>query len=176
MITNYKINQPFTSKFSVEEGRREKFQSLLKSWSRQNCQPCWNLFYAEARKVSGTKTIQSQHSASKFVPGRVGQIFFWFPSRKAVFHLLGISKQAGKRSFRSLLKDLARQGLNSFTKHKRPVSSKDLEVLYAANQRGLNAPESFANSAWFNTILYFRKRGRENQHGPAHTEAAPGPK
>ena len=51
----------------------------------------------------------------------------------------------------------------SFTKHKRPVSSEDLEVLYVANQLGLNSPESFANSAWFNTILYFGKRGRENQ-------------
>ena len=61
------------------------------------------------------------------------------------------------------LKDLARQGLISFTKHKRPISREDLEVLYAANQLGLNPPESFANSAWFNTILYFGKRGRENQ-------------
>ena len=61
------------------------------------------------------------------------------------------------------LKDLARQGLISSTKHKRPISSEDLEVLHAANQLGLNPPESFANSAWFNTILYFGKRGRENQ-------------
>ena len=44
------------------------------------------------------------------------------------------------------LKDLARQGLISFTKHQRPISGEDLEVLYAANQFGLNAPESFANS------------------------------
>ena len=42
--------------------------------------------------------------------------------------------------------------------HKRPISNKDLEVLYAANQLGLNAPESFVNSAWFNTIFYFGKR------------------
>ena len=56
-----------------------------------------------------------------------------------------------------------RQGLISFTKHKRPISSEDLEVLYAANQLGLNAPESFANSAWFNNILYFGKGGRESQ-------------
>ena len=61
------------------------------------------------------------------------------------------------------LKDLARQGLISFAKHKRPISTEDLEVLYAANQLGLNPPESFANSAWFNTIIYFGKRGRENQ-------------
>ena len=60
-------------------------------------------------------------------------------------------------------KDLARRRLISFTKHKRPISSENLEVLYAANQLGLNPPETFANSAWFNTILYFGKRGRENQ-------------
>ena len=43
------------------------------------------------------------------------------------------------------LKDLARQGLISCSKHRRPISSEDLEVLYAANQLGPNAPESFAN-------------------------------
>ena len=46
------------------------------------------------------------------------------------------------------LKDLARQELISFTKHKRPISSEDLEVLYAANKLGLNPPERFENSAW----------------------------
>ena len=61
------------------------------------------------------------------------------------------------------LKDLARQGLMSFTKHKRPISSEDLEGLYAANQLGLNTPESPANSTWLNTFLYFGKRGCENQ-------------
>ena len=61
------------------------------------------------------------------------------------------------------LKDLARQGWFSFPKHKRPISSEDLEVLYVANQLGLNPQESFANSVWFKTILYFGKRGRENQ-------------
>ena len=43
------------------------------------------------------------------------------------------------------LKGLARQGLISFTKHKHPISSEDLEVPYAANQLGRNPPESFAN-------------------------------
>ena len=69
-------------------------------------------------------------------------------------------KLANKALYPSL-KDLARQGLISFKKHKRPISSEDLEVLYVANQFGLIPPESFANSAWFSTILYFGKRGRE---------------
>ena len=71
-------------------------------------------------------------------------------------------KLANKALYPSL-KDLARQGLISFKKHKRPISSEDLEVLYVANQFGLIPPESFANSAWFSTILYFGKGGRENQ-------------
>ena len=73
-----------------------------------------------------------------------------------------IFKPANEALYPSL-KLLARQGLISFTKHKRPISSKDLEVLYAANQLGLNAPESFVNSAWFNTIFYFGKRLRKER-------------
>ena len=61
------------------------------------------------------------------------------------------------------LKDLARQGLISSTKHKRPISKEDLEALYAANQLGLDTPESLVNTAWFYTVLYFGRRGRENQ-------------
>ena len=70
------------------------------------------------------------------------------------------------------LKDLARQRLISFTEHKRSISSEGLEVLYAANQLGRNPPESFANSAWFNTILYFGKKGRENQREISETRCS----
>ena len=94
---------------------------------------------------------------------RAGQIFLWFPSKKAVFHYLGQVFKPANEALDPSLKDLARQGLISLTKHKRPISNRDLEVLYAAHQLGLNVPESFANSAWFATILYFGKRGRENQ-------------
>ena len=115
-------------------------------------------FYAEARKVSGRKTIQSQHCESQFIPGWTDFFLVLFKEiiRDKVLKL-------ANEALNPLLKDLARQGLISFTKHKRPISSEDLEVLYAANQLGLNPPEIFANSAWFNTILYFGKRGRENQ-------------
>ena len=61
------------------------------------------------------------------------------------------------------LKDLARHGLISSTKHKRPISKEDLEAVYAANQLGLDTPESLVNTAWFYTVLYFGKSGRENQ-------------
>ena len=89
--------------------------------------------------------------------------FFLVPFKESRFPSFVTSIQPTNEALDPSLKDLAQQGLISFTKHRRRISSKDLEVLYAANQLGLNVPESFANSAWFNTILYFGKRGRENQ-------------
>ena len=88
---------------------------------------------------------------AKFVPG-------WTD-----FFLVLFKEIIPDKVFKLANEALARQGLISFTKHKRPISSEDLEVPYVANQLGLNPPESFANSTWFNIILYFGKRGRENQ-------------
>ena len=51
----------------------------------------------------------------------------------------------------------------SFTKQQAPISSEDLEALYAANQLSLNTPEILVNTAWFYTILYFGKRDRANK-------------
>ena len=68
---------------------------------------------------------------------RAGQIFFLVPFKESRFLLFGI---LANEALNPSLKDLARQGLISFTKHKRPISSEDL------GQLGLNAPESFANS------------------------------
>ena len=45
-----------------------------------------------------------------------------------------------------------------------PTSNEDLEAFCRANQLGVNTPESLVNTAWFSTILYFGRRGRENQH------------
>ena len=100
------------------------------------------------------------HNTVKANSFRAGQIFFLVLFKEIIRDkVFKLANEALNPS----LKDLARQGLISFTKHKRPISSEDLEVLYAANQFGLNPPESFANSAWFNTIFYFGKRGREIQ-------------
>ena len=38
-----------------------------------------------------------------------------------------------------------------------------MEALYEAGQLGLETPESLVNTTWFYVILYFGKRGRENQ-------------
>ena len=82
MITNYKINQPFTSDLSVEEGEK-------------NSNRTWN--HGVGRIVNHVETFFTQ-KPEKSVEGKpysrntvkansfqAGQIFFWFPSKRAVF-------------------------------------------------------------------------------------------
>ena len=83
--------------------------------------------------------------------------------KRKLFPLFLISIQAGKRSSRCITERSCMTGIDFFHKAQASNFQRRLKVLYAANQLGLNAPESFANSAWFNTILYFGKRARENQ-------------
>ena len=63
-------------------------------------------FTQKARKVSGSKTIQSQHCESQFVPGWTE--FFMAPFKESRFPLFGISIQAGKRSSRSITRRILR--------------------------------------------------------------------
>ena len=78
------------------------------------------------------------HNTVKANSFRAEQIFFLVLFKEIIRDkVFKLANEALNRS----LKDLARQGLTSFTKHKRPISSEDLGVLYAANQLGLNPPE-----------------------------------
>ena len=90
---------------------------------------------------------------------RARHIFFLVPFKESRFPLFVITIQAGKRSSRSITERSCATGIDFF--HKAEASN--FQRRPPVNQVGLNAPESFANSAWFNTILYFGKRGREKQ-------------
>ena len=61
------------------------------------------------------------------------------------------------------LVELARQGKISSTKHKAAMVPEDVQILYDKKQLGLETPESLLKTAWFNIMLHFGKRGRENQ-------------
>ena len=61
------------------------------------------------------------------------------------------------------LVELARQGKISSTKHKAAMVPEDVQILYDKKQLGLETPESLLQTAWFNIMLHFGKRGRENQ-------------
>ena len=115
MITNYKINnRSRPTPVALEIMESAELSTMLKPF-----------FYAEARKVSGRKTIESQHCESQFVPSWTD--FFSGPLQRKPFSITRdkVFKPANE-ALNPSLKDLVRQGLISFTKHKRSISNEDL--------------------------------------------------
>ena len=55
----------------------------------------------------------------------------------------------------------------SSTKHKQALEREDVEQLFTAKQLGNDTPESLVQTAWFYLMLYFGRRGRENQRNMA---------
>ena len=117
-------------------------------------------FYVEARNVEGNPYSRN---TMKAIRSGLDRFLSGSPQRKPFSIIRDKAFKPANEALDASLKDLARQGLISSTKHKRPISNEDLEALYAANQLGVNTPESLVNTAWFYTILYFGRRGRENQ-------------
>ena len=85
MITNYKMDQPLTSKFGVEEAEKNSSRTW-KHGAGRIVNHVETIFTRKPEKsVEGkqSQTIQSQHCESRFVPDWTD--FFRFPSKKAVF-------------------------------------------------------------------------------------------
>ena len=57
--------------------------------------------------------------------------------------------------------DLKRQGLAK-VEHKPPTYEEDLKKLYESTAFGLNDPEKLQNKVFFEVMLYFCRRGRQN--------------
>ena len=99
MIINYKINQPFTSDFSVEEGEKNS----SRTWNHGAGRIVNNVetFFTQKPKnsVEGKPYIRNTVKANSF---RALQIFFPVPFKESRLPLFEISIQAGKRSSRSI--------------------------------------------------------------------------
>ena len=124
MITNFKINQPFTSNFSVEEG--EKSSCTRDHGAGRIFNHVETFFFAEARKVSERKTIQSRHCESQLVPGWVD--FLSGSLQRKPFSIIWDKVfTPANEALDPSLKDLSRQGLISFRKHSVHISAKTLK-------------------------------------------------
>ena len=84
-------------------------------------------FFTQSQKSQWKETIQSQHCESKFVPGWTD--FFSGYLQREPFSIIRHYKvhKPANEALNPSLKDLARQELISFTKHKRPVPAKTLK-------------------------------------------------
>ena len=114
MITNYKINQPFTSDLSVEEG--EKIPVALEIMEPAELSTMFKPFLTQKpeKSVGGKLYSRNTVNTNSF---RAGQIFSGSLQRKP-FSIIRdkVFKPANEALNPSLKDDLARQGLISFTK------------------------------------------------------------
>ena len=103
-------------------------------------------FYVKARNVEGKP---HSRNAMKAIRSGLDRFLSGSSQRKQFSIIRDKVFKPANEALDASLKDLARQGLISSTKHKRPISSEDLEALYAVNQLRLDTPESLVNTAWF---------------------------
>ena len=111
----------------------------------------------EARTVSG------QHNSMKAIRAGLDRCLTQAPRRKAFSIIRDNIFVPSNEALDSHLKSLAKTGVLSSTKHKQALEREDVEQLFTAKQLGNDTPESLLQTAWFYLMLYFGKRGRENQ-------------
>ena len=113
MITNYKINQPFTSNFSVEEWEKTSSHTWNHGDDR-DCQPCWNLFLRRSQK---SQWKENYTVATLWKPIHSGlDRFFSGSLQRKPFSIIR-DYRVHKPENEAL--NLARQELISFPKHGR---------------------------------------------------------
>ena len=121
---NYKINQPFMSDCSVEEGGKNSSRTWNHGAGRIVNHVETSFTQKPEKSVEGKP--YSRNTESQFIPGWTD--FFLVPFKESRFPLLGISIQAGKRSSRSINERSCATGIDFFHKakasnfHRRPWS------------------------------------------------------
>ena len=114
MITNYKINQPFTSNFSVEEG--EKNSSRTWNHGAGRIVNHVETFFLRRSQKSQWKENRTVTTLWKPIRSGLDRFFFPVPFKESRFPLFGISIQAGKRSSRSITERPCATGIDFFHK------------------------------------------------------------
>ena len=113
------------------------------------------LFYAEARKVDGTSYSKSTLNSLRFGLGR---------HFKATLGFDIINDPAfaeANKVFGAKCVELKRQGLAK-VQHTPPICEEDLKKLYESDVFNQNSPETLQNKVFFEVMLYFCRRGRQN--------------
>ena len=113
------------------------------------------LFYAEARKTDGTSYSKSTLNSLRFGLNR------HFKATRG-FDIINDSEFTdANKVFGAKCVDLKRQGLAK-VEHKPPICEEDLKKLYESGVFCLNDPEKLQNKVFFEVMLYFCRRGRQN--------------
>lgn len=112
MITNYKINQPFSSNFSMEEGEKKS----CRTWKHGAGGTVSSVEAFLARNVEGNPYSRN---TLKAIRSGLDRFLSGSPQRKPFSIIQDKAFKPANEAIDASLKDLARQGLISFTKHKK---------------------------------------------------------
>ena len=114
----------------------------------------------EARTVSGQHYTRN---SMKAIRADLERYLTQAPDRKAFSIIHGKVFVPSNGALDSHLKSLAKTGIVLSSKHKQALEHEDVEQLFTAKQLGNDTPESLLQTAWFHLMLFFGRRGRENQ-------------
>ena len=111
-------------------------------------------FYPEARKQDGNCYTKASLTAIRFSLQR------FFSN-----HSIDIVKdpEFGKSNvtFQATLVKLKQEGMAK-TQHKPPINKEDIKKLYQSGLFDSNGPDTLQNKVFFDVMLYFCRRGRQN--------------
>lgn len=138
--------------------RKEKaINKYLNEFTKDELVNILRRFYVEARSHDG-----KYYSRNSMKVIRAGLDRYLSKENKNFSIILDRDFKPANEVLNAHLVELAREGKISSTKHKPAMVARDVEILYEKKQLGLETPESLLQTAWFNIMLHFGKRGREN--------------
>ena len=113
-------------------------------------------FYVEARKKDGT-----QYSKSSLTAVRFGLCRFIKVTRPDVDIINGAEFEGANLVFKAKVVELKKLGMAK-VEHKPSISRDDLKKLYQSEAFNVDNPRGLQNKVWFEVMLFFCRRGREN--------------
>ena len=113
------------------------------------------LFYIEARKEDGTAYSKSTLNSFRFGLNR------HYISTRDINIINDPAFNETNKAFGAKCVELKRQGLAK-VKHKQPICQEDLQKLYECGIFDISNPVTLQNKIFFEVMLYFCRRGRQN--------------
>ena len=139
-------------KYLAKKNKQEDFLSSTEDKLNKNLQQ----FYVEARKMDRTEYSKSSLIAIRFALCR-----YIKASRPELDIVNGSSFDKANRVFKAKIVDLKKKG-KAKVEHKPAIAVQDLRKLYFSEAFNTSMPTGLQNKVFFEIMLYFCRRGREN--------------
>ena len=120
-------------------------------------------FYAEARKKDGQMYSKNSLCSIRFA------FFRHFKQELIVDIIKDTEFNEANRIYEAQYVELKKQGLAK-TEHKPPIADEDIKKLYRCGVFNTENPTTLQNKVFFEIMLFFCQRGRQNLRQPKRTD------